>query len=160
MPRYIAAFLTRQWLLLSGPGQTISKARKAGTFPPEPVGMTCLATASKQVKVELASILAAFRPGGWRVHVERPVPGVPIIDASAVELGKNVQHCLGRRGHQIRKRGKFAMRESSSIPDRARRLNDQVPAVGPVIQDKGWKLEDSAFTSDQIHAAAGASTRR
>ena len=160
VPRHVAALLAREWLLVSRPGQSIHKARKARTFAPEPVGISCLSAAAKKVKVELAIILATFRPDRWRVHVERPVPGIPVIDASAVELGKNVEHGLGRRGRETRKCGKFSMREGSSIPDWARRLNDQVPAVGPVIQDKLWKLEYSAFASDQVHAAAGASTRR
>jgi hypothetical protein len=158
--RHLATFVTRQRLQVSRPFQSIRKARKARAFAPQPVRVSRVTTTTKQVEVELACIFAALRAGGGRVLVQRPVPGIPVVEAPAFELGENLEHRLGRSGNETRKRPKFAMRQSCSIPDWSRRLDHEVSAVFPIIQDKRRELEYPAFALHQDHAAVGASTRR
>src|SRR5687767_13849156 len=91
----LAALLTRQGGLVRRPFQAIREARKARALTPLPVRIFRVPTATKKVQVERSRILAALRSYRVRVHIQRPVPGIPVVDASAFELRENFEHGLG-----------------------------------------------------------------
>ena len=119
-----------------------------------------MTAAAEQVQVELARIFAALWADRGSVLVQCPVPGVPVVDASAGELRENFEHGPRRGGNEEGKGREFGGREGCSIPDRSRWLNDEMSAVFPVVQNKGRELESPSFALHQLHAAVGESTRR
>src|SRR6476469_2476832 len=61
--------------------------------------------------------------------IQRPVAGFPIVDASAVKLGQRVQHGLSGGSNQEGPMREFGGSKFASLPDCARRIDQQIAAI-------------------------------
>src|SRR6476469_11253086 len=78
--------------------------------------------------------------------IQRPVAGFPIVDTSAVKLGQRLQHGLSGGSNQEGPMREFGGSKFASLPDFARRIDQQIAAIFAAQQSvsAGRKDEMSA----------------
>ncbi len=133
--RQQAAFLGAKRLLASRPGEAVGEARIDRRLAPRPRRIGRSRTAPDEVQVQHAVRRGRLRARRRRRGIERPVAGVPVVHAAALELRQHVEHRASGRRHQKRPLGQFGGVERGPVPDAAWRVNDELPAVAPVDHD-------------------------
>ena len=87
--------------------------------------------------MHVAERLRLLPPSRFRVVIERPVPGFPIVDASAGELRQRIDHRAAGGAHEEGELGQLVRSQFASLPDGSRRVHDQVASVLPAHEKVG-----------------------
>src|SRR6478735_1503067 len=74
--------------------------------------------------------------------IQGPVAGFPIVDASAVKLGQRVQHGLSGGSNQEGPMREFGGSKFASLPDFARRIDQQIAAIFAAQQSCAFLRQD------------------
>src|SRR6476469_7430969 len=95
-----------------------------------------------------SGILYSFRTSSARFggKLQGPGTGFPIVEASAVKLGQRAQHGLSGGSNQEGPMREFGGSKFASLPDFARRIDQQIAAIFAAQQSvsAGRKDEMSA----------------
>src|SRR4051812_9813900 len=118
---------------------------QARCLAPAPRRMLGARTAAEDMHVDAAVILRALRALGRRCVVQRPIAGLEVVHAAALELRQHVDHRAADGADEEAPVRELDRGELALLPDVARRIDDQVAAVRAV--------EEHALR--QHHRAAG-----
>ena len=88
-------------------------------------------TPTQQMEVHLAMFARRFWTPWFGFIVQRPIPGFPIIDASAFELGEHVEHRSTSGSDERRPLRQLGRGQFASLPDRSGGIHDEVSTVIP-----------------------------
>src|SRR5438270_10387336 len=91
--------------------------------------MSCARAPAEDVHMHAPVLLSDLRAFGRRGVVQRPVAGLEVIDAAAIELRQHVDHRPADGADQEAPVCKFDGRELALLPDRARQIDDEMAAI-------------------------------
>ena len=122
--------------MLCRPLLAINKVRKLRRFTPAQCGTGRRTAAAQQMQMNTPVPGAGLGAARLGFKVQRPVAGLPVVDASVFKLRQSAQHGLPRRGHQERPLRQLGGSKLAPLPDLARRIHQQVPAILAAHQDR------------------------
>src|SRR5205085_11553247 len=105
--------------------------------------MSCARAPAEDVHMHSPVLLSGLRAFGRRGVVQRPVAGLEVIDAAAIELRQHIDHRAADRADQEAPVRELDRRELALLPDRARGIDDEMAAI-LAVEKYGLRHHDAA----------------